>query len=265
MNFYQYEFNNIKVVSTIDYNNDEEQQGNMLKYLNEILKDGQQIGNVFCEIWIRYFIDRSTTDIEFNYFGEDFEKEFLKIYINNIDYSQSMNHIWCFYITLYWKLTGILMFCDDSGYSKLCYEYNNVETEDDCCICFEKTNSKTKCNHSVCNDCISTLIMNNPYSTKCPLCRSDFEIVKDSYLINKIAVLNELNTLVSFIPLNYLIHKLGFQDNNFFSPDFIFIIKIKPSPPVNKIKCECGSTVLKTGLKRHQKTIKHKQYENNRL
>ena len=258
MNFYQYEFNNIKVVSTIDYYNNEEQEKNMLKYLNVLSKEGQKIGYVFCEMWFRYFIDRSTANIDFNYFGEEFEKEFLKIYIDIIDYTQSMTHIWCFYLTLYYKLTGALDYTNGNvdGYSNLCYEYNNAETEDDCCICFEKTNSRTKCGHSVCNDCSSTLIMKSfdlSSSTKCPLCRSEFEIVKNSYIINKIFVLkNEVDILTGFFPLNILYQSGLEDDKNLLSPDIIVIIKRKPIS--NKITCECGSTVLRTGFGRHKNT-----------
>ncbi len=36
----------------------------------------------------------------------------------------------------------------------------------DCCVCFEKTDQKTECDHEVCKKCLMKI-------DKCPLCRED--------------------------------------------------------------------------------------------
>ena len=50
-----------------------------------------------------------------------------------------------------------LLFPDESRYSS-------------CCVCHDLTSSKTKCNHTLCNECKSKL--KNP---TCPMCREDIE------------------------------------------------------------------------------------------
>ena len=39
----------------------------------------------------------------------------------------------------------------------------------ECCICFQKSNNKTICNHDVCSGCLVKITKNNKY--KCPICR----------------------------------------------------------------------------------------------
>jgi hypothetical protein len=47
---------------------------------------------------------------------------------------------------------------------------NLTLTYQDCCVCLEKTSGKTKCNHTICESCLTKIKTN-----KCPLCRACIE------------------------------------------------------------------------------------------
>ena len=51
-----------------------------------------------------------------------------------------------------------------------------IDKNNTCCVCYEKTNTKTLCEHSLCNRCWSKIEINNDEDEKnipCPLCREN--------------------------------------------------------------------------------------------
>lgn len=61
------------------------------------------------------------------------------------------------------------------------------DTQNDCIICYDKTKSKTNCNHYICFSCAKKLLMQPSSRTHCPYCRTSFsskEIFSDKILFN---------------------------------------------------------------------------------
>ena len=54
-------------------------------------------------------------------------------------------------------------------------ECDSVKLFEKCCVCYERTQSKTTCNHSICIPCFDKIKYVN-METKCPLCRQDCSI-----------------------------------------------------------------------------------------
>lgn len=50
---------------------------------------------------------------------------------------------------------------------------NNIT---ECCVCLEDTKYKTKCNHPLCEDCLSKIRKSNKFSN-CPMCRERLNIL----------------------------------------------------------------------------------------
>ena len=50
---------------------------------------------------------------------------------------------------------------------------NNNNNE--CCVCYEKSENKTLCKHPICKDCIIKSLKKDKYFT-CPMCRKDYEL-----------------------------------------------------------------------------------------
>src|ERR1700680_4737003 len=55
------------------------------------------------------------------------------------------------------------------------YYIMNNEINVECCVCYEDTNNRTKCNHVVCKDCIKKVEL-------CPMCRIKLPITIDDLL-----------------------------------------------------------------------------------
>lgn len=65
---------------------------------------------------------------------------------------------------------------------------NNTNELDECCVCYNDSNSflmKTKCDHSICLQCIVQL-----KATNCPMCRQDFPTEIKNILKNKLETCN---------------------------------------------------------------------------
>jgi hypothetical protein len=45
------------------------------------------------------------------------------------------------------------------------------DTKEECCVCYNDTNSFTKCNHPVCDECLNLIP-----TYDCPLCRQELEL-----------------------------------------------------------------------------------------
>lgn len=56
-----------------------------------------------------------------------------------------------------------------------CCELDNILNKnnysDECCICFDSCNTKTKCGHSVCSSCLNEIALKYE-QIECPLCRN---------------------------------------------------------------------------------------------
>ena len=75
--------------------------------------------------------------------------------------------------------------CCNKTFNYSCGIYNNFEclcsidkseliynkNLEECVVCFENTNYKTKCNHILCLDCLNKIKKNNNLSLTCPICR----------------------------------------------------------------------------------------------
>lgn len=63
-------------------------------------------------------------------------------------------------------------FCKDNEYGMFDFikDFKNINCENDCCICMEKTTYKTFCKHSICTPCLSNLKIINE-EINCPMCR----------------------------------------------------------------------------------------------
>ena len=46
-----------------------------------------------------------------------------------------------------------------------------VEVENECVVCYENTNTRTSCNHPLCEDCVNDMIKHTQ-KYNCPYCRS---------------------------------------------------------------------------------------------
>jgi len=208
--FYKYNYNNIKVASQIDYQNDIDQQMNMKIYINNIIEKGDEpISYIFAN-FIEYFDARSKEDLEFNGDGEEYEKEYMRQFNfrhdYNIDFSESMTHIWCFYLTFVSKLTGLgPKFDRDITHGMIYYDIiDDLPTYDECCICYEKTNVKTECNHSVCETCLNKII--EKQNKKCPMCRHALDITEQDFPFERV-VLAIKNKKINFFNMSYVAEK----------------------------------------------------------
>jgi hypothetical protein len=89
------------------------------------------------------------------------------------------------------------------SYDNIIGNYEDTIEYCECCICFELTKNKTKCNHDVCLNCINNI-------NKCPLCRKNLidnnnnlfeilssEILMINYIINRISSID-----YSHVPLS---------------------------------------------------------------
>jgi hypothetical protein len=73
------------------------------------------------------------------------------------------------------KITGKLTYKDNDIIKK----YDNKDC-DECCICYDLTDNKTCCGHSVCFICVEKIFASGPidYITRqCPICREDIIIL----------------------------------------------------------------------------------------
>lgn len=76
---------------------------------------------------------------------------------------------------LYGKFeSNMIINTDKIGLDLFGLEYS---TCNDCSVCFEKTYTKTACNHSLCIECWSKM-----KNDKCPICRTYLEIDEDEYM-----------------------------------------------------------------------------------
>lgn len=75
----------------------------------------------------------------------------------------------CMHINKYTGRFNSVEVCEGFGDSYL--------TEDSCCVCLDKTMTKTTCNHSVCIECSNHMRITSPNrDLVCPLCRDTFII-----------------------------------------------------------------------------------------
>lgn len=52
-------------------------------------------------------------------------------------------------------------------------ESETVKVHDKCCVCYERTGTRTTCKHSLCIPCFDKIDYNDDHETICPMCRTD--------------------------------------------------------------------------------------------
>jgi len=162
-----------------------------LDKINNIQLPVKQINNVNCNVYILKINNSiklliTAKNISYTYDNDDDDYKKLKYYEKTIsskcdekdDYMHAIQQIYeSLRLLRFDKINGVFKNIDEIDDINILEELlNDVNINsyiESCCICTDKTYTKTHCNHSLCYVCWDQIKCNENYEIKCPLCRKD--------------------------------------------------------------------------------------------